>query len=237
MNTRTIKFSEQLVPTQALIVYEKSDENGSSDSGDSGINFYISRHRIGQKGELLEGTPLTRQTLLEIAALVLPGLQTTAYIPEKLICYVPDYVTIWWTPAAIKKLFFSKVTGIKSGMYPVPATLFMVLDGTLHTWALAKSRRPLPDTAAYNSPFNNVHPGGACCMGNIALPQTFSPDDISLWENCFFNGVLNNDLPPKLKNKMSAQDLWTPLSGKKKFPVSCLTKSGDVAEIIKSIQR
>jgi PRTRC genetic system protein B len=232
--------TEEFVAEHALIIYRCKENNNGFDEGQSPrpLSHYITQHRISTTGELLEGMPLTRETLSEICSLVVPGIRNVDYLPPEVIAYSPGHALLWWVPAGVKTLFFKGDTGIKSGRHPVPASLLLVLNGNLHTWALATNKRPSPDTELFHSPFFNVYSEGNCCMGNIHLPQSFSPHDIKAWEDTFFGGLLSSDLPPQL-NGCTPKKLWTSIYQKKQFPVKYLVhhQSKTVSDVIQAIER
>jgi PRTRC genetic system protein B len=155
------------------------------------------------------------------------------YIPEKVLAYSPGTAILWWAPAITRRVFFTNETGLRSGIYPLPATLFLVVSRTLHTWALATTARPEPGTPIYHSPFFNVYEGGTCCMGNIDLPRNASPGDIDDWEKAFFDGACNGHIAPKLQG-IDPYELWKSVEGKVEFPKEHLVPCAAVEDVIKS---
>jgi PRTRC genetic system protein B len=149
------------------------------------IDHYIVKHRIDEQGRFLEGAPLTRDALQKICSLVMPSLKTPEYLSEKVLACCPG-VILWWAPGAPRRIFFTKETGLRSGVYPLPATLFLVADRTLYAWALSVTERPAPSTPIHHSPLFNVYEDGRCCMGNINLPGNASPENINSWEEAYF---------------------------------------------------
>jgi len=227
-----IAMDRQLVAQYALIIYGHENDPRCEEQGSS-IDHYVTKHRIGGEGGLLEGAPLTREMLHKICSLVIPSLQTMEYIPEKVLAYSPGTAILWWTSGAHRRVFFAKESGLKSGTYPLPATLFLVVNRMLHTWALETTVRPEPGDHIYHSPFFNVYEGGTCCMGNIDLPRNASPGDISDWENAFFDGACSGHITPKLRG-IDPYELWKAIEGKSKFPKEHLVPCGTVEDVIKS---
>ena len=146
-----IAMDRRLVAQHALIIYGHEKDPRYEEPGNS-IDHYVTKHRVDGEGRLLEGAPLTREVLHKICSLVIPSLQTMEYIPEKVLAYSPGTAILWWTPGVRRRVFFTKETGLKSGTYPLPATLFLVVNRTLHTWALATTVRPEPGTAYLSQP-------------------------------------------------------------------------------------
>lgn len=233
-----MEISGEFVAEQALVVYRYNPGQYDEDAFLRPLDHYITLHRLDAAGRLLEGEPLTRRALSQICSLIMPSISEVEYLPHQVIAYSPDHL-MWWVPGGKRTVFFSRQTDIKSGRYPVPASLMFVCDRTLHIWALAKNQRPTPDTPVFHSPFFNVHDKGMCCMGNIALPpQSCTPAQISEWETAFFNGCLTRDLPPKIKG-LTPKQLWDSIYEKIRFPVQHLVPhpSETVAGILQEIGR
>jgi PRTRC genetic system protein B len=227
-----IAVDRKLIAQHALVIYGYEKDPRCEEPANS-IDHYVTKHRVDGEGKLLEGAPLTREVLHKICSLVIPSLQTMEYIPDKVLAYSPGTAMLWWSPGVPRHVFFTKETGLRSGTYPLPATLFLVVNRALHTWALSTAVRPEPETPIYHSPFFNVYEGGACCMGNIDLPQNASPGNISEWEEAFFGGAYNGHIAPKL-HEIDPYDLWKTIKGKKEFPQEYLVPCGAMGEIIES---
>ncbi len=227
-----ITTDRELIAQHALIIYGY-EKDPRYEAPANSIDHYVTKHRIDREGRLLEGAPLTRETLHKICSLVIPSLQAMEYIPEKVLAYSPGTATLWWTPGVLRRVFFTKETGLRSGAYPLPATLFLVTNGALHTWALAATMRPEPGTTIYHSPFFNVYEGGTCCMGNIELPRNAAPGDIDDWEKAFFDGACNGHITPKLQG-IDPYELWKTIEGKTEFPKEYLAPCCTVQDVIKS---
>jgi len=232
-----LKNTGEFVARHALIIYQY-DKGYEDDESLRPLEHYITQHRISKTGELREGKPLTRETLSNICSIIFPSILSVEYLSQQVIAYSPDYALLWWLPAGVRTLFFGRATGIKSGRYPTPPTLMLVVNRKLYTWALATNERPTPDTTIFHSPFYNIHPEGSCCMGNIPLPGSFTPQNIADWEETFFNGCLSSELPPKL-NGCAPDKLWKSLYGKKKFPAKYLVPHAQntVSNIIDGLKR
>ena len=130
---------------------------------------------------------------------------------------------------------FFKIKGLKSGIAPVPATLFAVIKGRLHVWALKTDTRPTLTTPVYFPPYFNVFKDGTC-MGNINIPTKSDPLETRLWEDVFFGSVFTNESPPELKG-FTGEELWGNLvNTKKKFPVSCLKKWGTLKDVLDNLE-
>ena len=227
-----IAVDRKLIAQHALVIYSYEKDPRCEEPANS-IDHYITKHRIDREGKLLEGAPLTREALRKICSLVIPSLQIMEYIPDKVLAYSPGTAILWWMPGIPRQVFFTKETGLRSGTYSLPATLFLVVNRTLHTWALATGVRPEPSTPIYHSPFFNVYEGGTCCMGNIELPRNASPGDIDDWEKAFFDGACNGHIAPKVQG-IDPYELWKAIAGKTEFPKEYLVPCGTVRDVIQS---
>src|ERR1035437_9501039 len=95
--------------------------------------------------ELVKG--LGRNTCLEM-------------LPENILAR-NEFVTAWWTPAAIRTLFFhenTELAPITGKQFPTPALVFKIgSGGQLSIRALAASRRPGGSPAPFSAFFLNVY--------------------------------------------------------------------------------
>lgn len=228
-----LAMDRKLTAQYALVIYGY-EKTGYEDV--NSIDHYVVKHRIDREGRLLEGTPLTRDVLRKICSLVIPSLQMLEYLPDRMLAYSSGSAMLWWTPAGPRHVFFTKETGLRSGIYPVPAMLFLVTNQTLHMWALAASVRPELSTTFYHSPFFNVYENGTCCMGDIDIPRNVSLRDLNVWEEVFFDGACTSHILPKLDG-IDPYDLWRSVNGKPEFPHEYLVPCGTVKDVITSIAK
>ncbi len=237
MITTNLANEGQFMPVKTLIVYRRMSDNESCRGSSSSPEFYVSLHNI-RDGVVCEGHPVSKKDVYELCKLAMPGIDTVVkYVPENVISYVPfsKYsAMVWWMPAGRKSMFF-KIEGLKSGIAPVPATLFTVIRGRLHVWALKANRRPTPTTPVYFSPFFNVFKDGTC-MGNMKAPKKTDPLETRRWEDIFFGSAFTNESPPELKG-ITGNELWSSLiNTKKKFPASCLKKWGTLNDVLDNLE-
>jgi PRTRC genetic system protein B len=217
---------------RALVIYLRDDDQGLTyDSGSP--RCFITCHRIEQ-GELSEGAPITRQALIDLCSLVMPGIRDSLrYLPETVLAYsaVSDTV-IWWTPAQKRHVSFTESTGLRGGRVPLPALVFRVRGGSLSVWALKENRRPGPSTVLYHAPFFNTT-YGQVCMGTTPTPETALPSDIPEWEEAFFGSPFTNEGNPQVKG-ITCQELWERLTGgeERSFPCRYLLKAGTLRTVL-----
>ena len=227
-----IAMDRKLIAQYALVIYgyEKDRIRGAANS----IDHYIMKHRIDGKA----GSSKERRSPEKHSAKFVPLSSRLSKpwstFPTKCLPILLAPRCSGGAPGVPRHVFFTKETGLRSGTYPLPATLFLVVNRTLHTWALSTAVRPEPRAPVYHSPFFNVYEDGACCMGNIDLPQNASPGDISEWEEAFFDGACNGHIAPKLQG-IDPYDLWKTIKGKKEFPQEYLVPCGTVEDVIQSM--
>ncbi|MCX5814884.1 MAG: PRTRC system protein B [Proteobacteria bacterium] len=213
---------------QALLIYKCADDN------DDLPQYVITQHPMDEHGIIRSGSPLTRGTIRNIYRGLASGHDTKpCYLPPEIIAYVSGLFVMWWRPGDVRYLLFANNTGIKSGYSPVPPALFLANDQGLMVWALEENKRPLPETRLHHYPLFNIHSNGSCCMGNIRVPDKMNIEVTKEYEQLFFGGVCNNDLPPTL-DKITGKDLWNMLIRKKMkhFPMEYLADTKNTIENI-----
>jgi PRTRC genetic system protein B len=219
--------------TTALILY--SLRRGSEESylsyEEQSLQNYVTLHRIND-GLVCEGRPITKKQLLRLCQTVMPQLKgKSIYLPPEVLSYntVDGSVMVWWRPAGVQTLFFSKEMKIKSGKAPLPPLVFVFNRGSVRTVALKEDRRPDLETDTYFTPFYNDG-----CMGNARVPISVSPKETRDLEELFFRGAFTNHSAPNLEGT-DGQKLWSSLtrSGLAVFPYDCLRKRGKLKDIIR----
>lgn len=218
--------------TTALILYSLrrgSDVNYLSHE-EQGLQNYVTLHRI-DGGLVREGRPITKKQLLRLCQTVMPKLKAKpSYLPPEVLYYsnVDGSMMVWWRPAGVRTLFFSKEMKIRSGKTPLPPLVFIFNQGSIRTVALKEDRRPGPDTDVYFTPFYNDG-----CMGNARVPISVTTKETGDLEDLFFRGAFTAHSTPILKGT-DARKLWSGLigSGLKTFPHECLKKKGQLKDMI-----
>ena len=143
--------------TTALILYSlrRGTEESYLSHDEQDLQNYVTLHRI-QDGSVLEGKPITKKQLLRLCQSVMPKLKAkTIYLPPEVLSYntIDGSAMVWWKPAGVQTLFFSKEMKIKSGKAPLPPLVFIFNQGSIRTVALKEDRRPDPETDVYFTPF------------------------------------------------------------------------------------
>lgn len=237
MITTSLATEGQFMPVKTLIVYRKSSNSDSYSGRASSPEFYVSLHNI-RNGVVCEGYPVSKKDVYELCRLAMPGIDTVVkYVPENIISYVPfsKYgAMVWWIPAGSKSMFF-KIKGLTNGIASIPATLFAVIRGRLHVWALKMDKRPTLTTPVYFPPYFNVFKDGTC-MGNMQSPKKTDPMETKLWEDIFFGSAFTNESPPELKG-ITGIELWGSLvNTKKRFPGFYLKKWGTLNDVLNNLE-
>ena len=96
----------------------------------------------------------------------------------------------WWRPAGKRRIFFKAqndaLNAISGHEVMHPPLVFRARAGQLYVWALKEDKRPVGATRLCRAPYFNVYDTGHMCNGSVRLPESPRPDNISLWEECFF---------------------------------------------------
>ena len=218
--------------TTALILYSqrRANDDGHASYEERSLQNYITLHRI-DGGMVAEGRPITKKQLLRLCQTVMPKLKAKPiYLPPEVLSYntMDGSWMVWWRPAGVQTLFFSKEMKIRSGKAPLPPLVFVFNQGSLRTVALKEDSRPEPETEVYFTPFYNDG-----CMGNARVPVSVTPKEIRDLEELFFQGEFTNHGEPSLDGT-DGRKLWGELtrSGLTAFPCECLKKRGKLKDII-----
>ena len=218
--------------TTALILY--SLRRGTSESylphDEEGLQNYVTLHRI-QNGSVREGKPITKKQLLRLCQSVMPKLKARpTYLPPEVLSFntIDGSVMVWWRPAGVQTLFFSKEMKIRSGKAPLPPLVFIFKHGFIRTVALMEDSRPGPETDVYFTPFYNDG-----CMGNAKVPHSVTPKETRDLEELFFQGAFTAHGTPSLEGT-DGQSLWNGLTNKglTEFPYNFLKKRSKLKDII-----
>jgi PRTRC genetic system protein B len=215
----------------ALILYSlRRGEVNYLSYEEQGLQNYVTFHRI-DGGMVREGRPITKKQLLRLCQTVMPKLKAKPiFLPPEVLYYntMDGSVMVWWRPAGVQTLFFSKEMKIRSGKAPLPPLVFIFKQGSLRTVALKEDIRPDLETEIYYTPFYNDG-----CMGNARVPRSVTPKETRILEELFFQGAFTAHGTPNLEGT-DGQKLWAGLtrSGLTAFPYECLKRRGTLKEII-----
>jgi len=200
---------------------------------DHGNRVMATVHGVVQKEA--DGTPLLGAgQLLSTAALreLTTQLGTNCpaeFLPDHAIARTPELIA-WWTRAAMRPMFFrqdSELTSVSGKLFPHPALLFVVRNGTLFVRALPTSERPQPNTKLAAAPYWNIDGNGAVCAGTMRTPKSLTVASIAAWQQAFFQSEFTHPggAGRLTRRKGGTAALWKSLAGKKTFPRSALIET------------
>ena len=176
--------SQKLTLNKALLFYE------------DGSAALITEHDVvtvstleGPQVSLGPGSLVSRETLVKMIRRVLDVPETRPFLAPEILSYEPGHM-FWWVPAARRPIFFMTKgpfdKEIENAIVWHPPLLMHATYQFLTVWALGKNERPLETDLVYRSPYYNLGESGIMCAGNVALPETPSPDTRLQWEDAFF---------------------------------------------------
>lgn len=181
MNKLTHKFSSELIPQLALIVYHDNKNE----------KIYLERRNI-YKSRMMAGTPLTEECINKIAELTLNVSRKELHgiIPSNMLYSdsrkgYEKYV--WYEKAQKKMHYYSSKLGIPSGELFTPSLLYVAQGNALSIYAFNGDTINL-NTKLYRAPYFNVS-DTSVCLGNSHLPEiqelTYN-NIIEYWEKMFW---------------------------------------------------
>jgi len=80
----------------------------------------------------------------------------------------------------------SELAGVSGKLFPRPALLFVVRNGTLFVRALPTSERPQAGTNLAAAPYWNIDSNGAVCAGTMRAPNSLTVGSVAAWQQAFF---------------------------------------------------
>lgn len=226
MNTEDIlsESEDKFNPIMALVVYESSND------------FYIESHEIDNKGRMLAGVPLSKESISEIIETFSVEYSETPYgrTPSHML-YIDNRQGsekyIWYNPPQKRMMYFSKKLKIKDQEYFVPGVIYEVESDTMNIYAF-KGKKPRVNQKLYKAPFFNVT-GSSVCLGNanISKPKDLTYEQlIDYWEKRFwqteFTHLGGNSNPTK-NNLVTTTKKWI-----KEFDYSELVESSKTLNML-----
>jgi len=211
---------------------------------DHGNRLMATVHGVVQKEA--DGTPLLGAgQLLSTAALreLTRQLGTSCpaeYLPDHVVARTPELIA-WWTPAAMRPIFFrqgSELASVSGKLFPHPALLFVVRNGTLFVRALPTSERPQTGTKLAAAPYWNIDGAGAVCAGTMRTPKSLTVTSIAAWQQAFFQSEFTHPggAGRLTRRKGGTAALWKSLAGKKTFPRSALIETEPLHEYLRKLE-
>jgi PRTRC genetic system protein B len=208
--------------SQALLMYGQSSYNGYPYR-----HPFVTLHDVThEEGEARLGPAqlLTPQILTSILSSLGNSL-SAEILPESVIARSSEMVT-WWSPAAIKPMFFTDrgddktLRELSGKRYPHPPLVFRASGDRLWIRALAENKRPGPGTKLYVAPYWNCYDNASVCTGSMRIPEGNSVAAIPLWEKAFFESAFSHaaGVTKHTRYPGGVLALWRHLQGKTRFP-------------------
>lgn len=228
---------------QAITVYQAVNPYGGS-----GGDHFFQLHDVFESKDgptLGAGRPVTHEALEVLCKGVLPNLiGNLTYLPDRVLAtsgmvHGPD---VWWSPPAVRPMFFSGQVKVKNGLAPWPGLIFVTERQSLSAvFAVKGDRRPEMDTQLYVAPFFNMTEG-SLCLGNALSPgknNAYKDWEAAVYESAFSEDRLNEK---RIKEPDTLSHLWkTLISDKAKvFPeekVLANRSPKTVGDLIKNLKK
>lgn len=183
-------------PEAAIVVYKATDNIAGYQQ-----EYYIERHGINEKGQLLEGVPLTQAMIMDIVDTFYEKRGETGIsgvLPASVLHYKwqsDKKQLMWYNPPMSRMMYFTKAVKIKDGERNQPGLIYALLNGRLQIYATKCTGRPDEDTELFVAPYHNCSPNdGQVCMGSAKVKtkgQKFQ-DIISKWELMFWGSEFSH---------------------------------------------
>jgi PRTRC genetic system protein B len=132
----------------------------------------------------------------------------------------------------------SELAGVSGELFPHPALLFVVRNGTLFVRALPTSERPQADTKLAAAPYWNIDGDGAVCAGTMRTPKSLTVTSIAAWQQAFFQSEFTHPggAGRLTRRKGGTAALWKSLPGGKTFPRSTLIETERLDEYLRKLE-
>lgn len=227
MNSSTI--NRRLLPKKVIVIYNDDNERSNYSSAS---NYFLECRdikRTSDKYEIGAPVPLAENVLKDIAMTYMKknpfAIEFGGLISEHILfgSSVPGRtIVMWYRPSMERVLNFSKSLGIKQkSAVNVPATLYLLINGTMYIYAMMSSERPTLSTKLYNMPFFNVYEDGNICLGSAKVgtkkARTYELE-AERFERGFYMAEQNNIC--NTSSKTPLEKLWAQLI-KSKAPFPC----------------
>ena len=192
--------STTLALQKAILVYGASCAPGIFHHQDS-----IAAHATINDVDMSSGSPVLKAgrlvTQSDLEALVKGLTQSEtlaqpAWIDTTMLAMGAGRM-IWFTPECRRTMFFKKSSFAENtfdaqAQVPIPALIWVVMQGQLYVYAYKRSGRPTKDTALYQAPFFNVWSQGKVCTGNAAMPRGDAAAVTNNWVDAFFGSYFTH---------------------------------------------
>ena len=229
-----VGWTQEFKLSRALLVYGQSNYNGYPYR-----HPFITVHDVAhEEGEARLGpAQLLTQDMLRTLIAELGQSPEIEILPENVIARTAD-VVVWWSPAQVRRMFFSDRGGDKAlrelngRRYPHPALVFRASGNHLWIRSLRRSERPKPDATLCMAPYWNCYDNGSVCTGTMRIPQQKSVAATVEWERSFFNSAFSHaaGVTRHTRYRDGLLAMWKALRGKVHFPAQYLFPLNETLE-------
>jgi PRTRC genetic system protein B len=187
-------------------------------------SYYVEHHSIHQ-GKPLAGKALTGEDLVDFTKAITAVEKATkkqartfyldGLIPSNLHWFEVKNKSLAWSPSLENRtLCFTKKTGIKSGVFPLPKLVFFAGKGSFYVFCYKDSVFS-EKTELFHAPFPNVYENGTVCFGDCKISTSYSTVQQAMlyWENFFFNSFFTDHGVDSGHLKLNVSHLWNSLEG------------------------
>lgn len=154
-------------------------------------------------------------------------------LPEQVLART-DEITVWWTPATVRPMFFrssdDELSELAGKRLPQPALVWRVQGRDLFVRALAVNTRPDANSNLYVAPyFNTDGEDGSVCQGSMRSPDEAGVGAIPIWQQAFFLSEFTHQtgIRKLTSHPGGFHGLWRSLAGKSRFPVKLLVPANE----------
>lgn len=170
--------TKSFYPFMAIVAY-KSEET-----------VYLESHNIDSNGQMLAGSPLSKECITELVSSFSQEQIITpyGYTPSTMLYFdnrIGNQRYVWYNPPQKRMMYFGDKLHIPNGEYFIPGIVYVVNGSSLNLYAFKGNK---PKGRLYKAPFFNTT-NGCVCLGiaNIEYPRNPSFEDfISYWEKKFW---------------------------------------------------
>jgi PRTRC genetic system protein B len=163
----------------------------------------IAQH--GAKPVIMAGYPASMEALQSLVVSLTAGKKSSYLTPNILAASFTSIV--WWVPSAVRPIWFNvgergegEEEKKKRAQFRLlngkdvthPNLVFMLRSDGLYVFAIAKDRRPTPETRLYQAPYYNVDNDGHVCQGTAQRGKLLTPAETAKHQKGFFESAFTH---------------------------------------------
>lgn len=167
-------------------------------------NYYIESHRVFEfdnKYHLSAGVPLKKQVLSKLTQVTSSVEYVERFdkglLDKRILSVNPDKANrhVLWYDQAMDRLIKLSEKKLKTGMYPMPAFLYLLIHDDIFVYALKTgNKRPDLNSKLHYPPIYNVLNDFNICWGNVKRDTDKDltvEAEMSLWTSYLWNSQFN----------------------------------------------